>query len=295
MASLLEKIKGLFSRSSLPDETRLLLTKVKDVEELRSGLDQIATQNEVEARQIERDIEKLAKMEASHKERILGGGVSEREKLSALREIRRLRRRMDSLEKRHRIHQDNIDLHLGLFDRITEMQAMELKKVNQDQIEEIAVDYEEKLEKHRDIMNAARVAHGMDHELEDSSERKALQDLEREIRAEANQEAAETEPLEVPSEEEVDKELAEIEREVLASRAARTRPPEKKVEPKRVEAKQPEPSPSRLSEDKRLEAPKVEAAAAEAPGPARRKTIEEELAELAAREDEDEDEEAAVE
>ena len=46
-------------------------------------------------------------------------------------EIQRLRRRMTSLEKRHRIHQDNIDLHLGLFDRITEMEAMELKRVSQ--------------------------------------------------------------------------------------------------------------------------------------------------------------------
>jgi hypothetical protein len=294
MASLLEKIKGLFSRSSLPDETRLLLTKVKDVEELRSGLDQIATQNEVEARQIERDIEKLAKMEASHKERILGGSVSEREKLSALREIRRLRRRMDSLEKRHRIHQDNIDLHLGLFDRITEMQAMELKKVNQDQIEEIAVDYEEKLEKHRDIMNAARVAHGMDHDLEDSSERKALADLEREIRAEANVEAAETEPLDIPTEEEVDKELAEIEREVMASRAAATRartPEAKKTEPKKV-VEAPKVAETKVAETKVAETAKAEAAAA------RRKSIEEELAELAAREGDDElgeDDEAAVE
>lgn len=235
--SLLEKIKSLFSRTSLPEETRLLLTNVKDVEDLRAGLDQIATQNEVEAREIERDIEKLARMEAAHKERVLAGTLSEREKLSALREIRRLRRRMDSLEKRHRIHQDNIDLHLGLFDRITEMQAMELKKVNQNQIEEIAVDYEEKLEKHRDIMNAARVAHGMDSVMEDSAERKALIDLEREILAEARAEAVETEPVELPDEDEVERELEEIEREVMAARAAARQPVKapKVAEPRRAE------------------------------------------------------------
>lgn len=278
--SLLEKIKTLFSRTSLPEETRLLLTNVKDVEDLRAGLDQIATQNEVEAREIERDIEKLARMEAAHKERVLAGTLSEREKMSALREIRRLRRRMDSLEKRHRIHQDNIDLHLGLFDRITEMQAMELKKVNQNQIEEIAVDYEEKLEKHRDIMNAARVAHGMDSVLEDSAERKALIDLEREIMAESRAEAIETEPVEAPDEDEVERELAEIEREVMANRAARAQPvkapPTKAAEPRRAEPVTPEEEPP---------------AGAEKP---RRRSIEEELAEL---DDEDEDEgrEAAVE
>jgi hypothetical protein len=269
--SLFEKIKTLFSRATLPEETRLLLTNVKDVEQLRAGLDEIATQNEVEAREIERDIEKLGRMEAGHKERILGGTISEREKMSALREIRRLRRRMDSLEKRHRIHQDNIDLHLGLFDRITEMQAMELKKVNQHQIEEIAVDYDERLEKHRDIMNAAKVAHGMDSVLEDSAERKALKDLEREILAEARQEETETAPLpEVPDEDEVDRELEEIEREVLANRAA--------VRAQKSPTKAPEP-------EKKV----VEATAAAADKP-KRKTIEEELAELAAREgEEDED------
>lgn len=281
--SLLEKIKGLFSRASLPEETRLLLTNVKDVEDLRSGLDLIATQNEVEAREIERDIEKLGKMEAGHKERILAGTVSEREKMSALREIRRLRRRMDSLEKRHRIHQDNIDLHLGLFDRITEMQAMELKKVNQNQIEEIAVDYEEKLEKHRDIMNSARVAHGMDSVLEDSAERKALADLEREILAEARTEAAETEPVsvEVPDEDEVDRELEEIEREVMAARAATRAKAPVSNEPKKAEPKKAEP-----------EVKSVDGAAAP-----RRKSIEEELAELDAQEGEDDEEgrEATVE
>jgi hypothetical protein len=277
--SLMEKIKSLFSRTSLPEETRLLLTNVKDVEDLRAGLDQIATQNEVEAREIERDIEKLARMEAAHKERVLAGTLSEREKLSALREIRRLRRRMDSLEKRHRIHQDNIDLHLGLFDRITEMQAMELKKVNQNQIEEIAVDYEEKLEKHRDIMNAARVAHGMDSVLEDSAERKALIDLEREIMAEARAEAVETEPVELPDEDEVERELEEIEREVMAARAAARQPVKapKAAEPRRVEPA----------------APEQEQAAADKP---RRRSIEEELAELDEDEDEDDDDrEAAVE
>jgi hypothetical protein len=272
--SLFDKIKALFSRASLPEETRLLLTNVKDVEQLRSGLDEIATQNEVEAREIERDIEKLGRMEAGHKERILAGTVSEREKMSALREIRRLRRRMDSLEKRHRIHQDNIDLHLGLFDRITEMQAMELKKVNQNQIEEIAVDYDERLEKHRDIMNAAKVAHGMDSVLEDSAERKALQDLEREIIAEARQEDVETTPVaEPPDEDEVDRELEEIEREVMANRAANAAANRAKSS-----AKAPEP-------EKKVAEP---AAAAADPSKPKRKTIEEELAELAAREGEDE-------
>jgi hypothetical protein len=183
--SLLQKIKGLFSRGALPEETQLLLSGVADVAELRRGLDEIVTRNEVEARDIEREIDKLARLEVAQKERIAGGDLNRREKTNTLREIQRLRRRMNSLEKRHRIHQDNIDLHLGLFDRITEMEAMELKKVTQEQIEEIAVDYDEKLDKHRDIMHAARAAAGLDPEYEDQQELAELAALEKEILKEA--------------------------------------------------------------------------------------------------------------
>lgn len=182
--SLLEKIKGLFSKTALPEETRVLLSGVGDVDDLRRGLDEIATRNEVEARDIEREIEKLARMETAQKEKIGGGDLNKREKTNILREIKRLRRRMDSLEKRHRIHQDNIDLHMGLFDRITEMQAMEMKAVNQAQIEELSADYDEKLESHRDLIATGKAASGMEDLYEDSAEQAELAALEAEILAE---------------------------------------------------------------------------------------------------------------
>jgi hypothetical protein len=288
--SLLERIKGMFSRAPLPEETKLLLSGVSNVEELRAGLDAIATENEVEARGIEREIEKLGRQELSHKERVMAGQLADREKMSALREIKRLRRRMDSLEKRHRIHQDNIDLHLGIFDRISEMQAMELKRVNQTQIEEIAVDYEEKLEKHRDILNAARAAQGLDSQLDDSAERKELAALERQILAEAGNgaEPVKAEPRkiarpEAPAEgrdrpverpkvkalEVVDEELEALERELMAERAAaqadKARAEPAKAEPAKAAADGAKPSDASV---------------------ARRKSIEEELAALDAEDDE---------
>lgn len=290
--SLLERIKGMFSRAPLPEETKLLLSGVSNVEELRAGLDAIATENEVEARGIEREIEKLGRQELSHKERVMAGQLADREKMSALREIKRLRRRMDSLEKRHRIHQDNIDLHLGIFDRISEMQAMELKRVNQTQIEEIAVDYEEKLEKHRDILNAARAAQGLDSQLDDSAERKELAALERQILAEAGKgeqkpTEAKVEPRKVANPvaqrpkvkalEGVDEELEALERELMAERAAAQA------------AKTATPAGPAKTEPAKTEAATATSAAAGAPtdqSVARRKSIEEELAALDAEDDE---------
>jgi len=72
-----------------------------------------------------------------------------------------------------------------LFDRISEMQAMELKRVTQGQIEEIAVDYEERLDKHKDIMNSARAAEGLEPNYADTTERRELAALEAEILSEA--------------------------------------------------------------------------------------------------------------
>src|SRR5205085_11337012 len=115
---LLDKIKGLFTREAVPDETRLLLEGVENIHELRRGLDEIVTRNEVELKEVEREIDKLEKIELAEKEKVKVGQLTEREKLNTLRYVKRLRTRMDSYQKRHKIHQENIDLHLALLDRI---------------------------------------------------------------------------------------------------------------------------------------------------------------------------------
>ncbi|MGE0707143.1 MAG: hypothetical protein AB7N76_16990 [Planctomycetota bacterium] len=290
--SLLDKIKSLFGRTALPEETRVLLSGVADVEELRQGLDEIVTRNEVEARDIEREIEKLARMENAQKERIQGGSLNDREKTNILREIKRLRRRMDSLEKRHRIHQDNIDLHLGLFDRITEMQAMEMKKVSQAQIEELSADYDEAMEKHRDLMATARAASGMESLYEDSAEQAELAALEAEILAEVSPEdeaAAEEEALAAPLPEPV-KEPAPVKAPAAKEPAARE-PAAREPVAKEPAAKEP------VAKEAQKTPATVEAARAAASA-ARRRSLDEELARLEAEladEDLDDEEELDLE
>ncbi|MBL4849141.1 MAG: hypothetical protein JKY65_26755 [Planctomycetes bacterium] len=271
--SLLEKIKGMFGKQALPEETRLLLSGVADVAALRTGLDDIVTENEVEARNIEREINQLAQNETNLKDKIRTGEASQREKLNTLREIKRLRRRMDSLEKRHRIHQDNIDLHLGLFDRISEMQAMELKKVSQGQIEELSADYDEALDKHRDLMATARAAAGLEGVYEDSAEQAELAALEAEILAEMGEDEPPAE--EATEAEATGKEAPETE-EAPKTGAPETEAP--KTEAPKTEAP---------------EAPKTESG--ESASVRRRRSLDQELAqmeaELAAMDDiEDEDE-----
>jgi hypothetical protein len=188
----LDKIKSLFTRETMPDETRLLLAGVENVHELRRGLDEIVTRNEVELKEVEREIDKLEKIEVAEKDKIKAGTLTDREKANTLRYVKRLRTRMDSYQKRHKIHQENIDLHLALLDRIDEMEAMELKAVKQEQIDEIAVDYQERFEKHKEIVNASKAAHDHEPSYEDAAEKRELEALEKEILAESG--VAEAEP-----------------------------------------------------------------------------------------------------
>src|SRR5271169_1460339 len=99
MPGLLDKIKGLFVKQQVPDETRLLLQGVENVEELRRGLDEIVTRNEVELKEVEREIDKLEKTEISEKEKVKAGTLAPREKENTLKAIKRLRDRMDSYQR----------------------------------------------------------------------------------------------------------------------------------------------------------------------------------------------------
>lgn len=241
---LLDRIKGFFTKETMPDETRLLLAGVENVHELRRGLDEIVTRNEVELKEVEREIDKLEKIELAEKEKVKAGTLSPREKDNTLRYIKRLRTRMDSYQKRHKIHQENIDLHLALLDRIDEMEAMELKAVKQEQIEEIAVDYEERVEKHKEIVSAGKIASEREpRALDDMNDRKELDALEREILAEDGKEAEEKATASKDGEEAEVEELSEDEEEKAAAEPPVKETPkatrERGAEPHESEAEKP--------------------------------------------------------
>ena len=75
---LLDKVKGFFTKETMPDETRLLLAGVENVHELRRGLDEIVTRNEVELKEVEREIDKLEKIELAEKDKVKAGTLSPR-------------------------------------------------------------------------------------------------------------------------------------------------------------------------------------------------------------------------
>lgn len=185
---LLARIKSMFKRGEVPEKTEMIISGVESVHELRRALDDEITENEVYAGQVERELEKIGDQIEDKKALIKAGESNERAKINHLRAIKRLKQRADSYERRLKILQDNIDLHLAVLHRIDEMEAMEMKAIQREQIEEIAVDYDERSEAHRELVNVVRSAE-IEPDYEDLLEKKELAELEAEILAEAAAEA----------------------------------------------------------------------------------------------------------
>jgi hypothetical protein len=158
--TLLEKLKNLFNRDEIPDETKQIFDSAKTPTDLLRGLDMLLTRNEVEAKELNDEITKIEEQCVGEEDAIRAGALPERQKRNALMKIKRLRKTMDNYEGRLRIYERNMNLHLNLIGKIQQMEAMKLGGVDEQQIDKIVMEFEEKLEKYADVMNAAEVHEG---------------------------------------------------------------------------------------------------------------------------------------
>ncbi|HVY61711.1 MAG TPA: hypothetical protein VHF22_08660 [Planctomycetota bacterium] len=158
--TLLEKLKSLFNRDEIPDETKQIFDSAKTPADLLRGLDNLLTRNEVEAKDLNDEITRVEETAVAEEERVRSGSLPERQKRNALLTIKRLRKTMDNYEGRLRIYERNMNLHLNLIGKIQQMEAMKLGGVDEQQIDRIVMEFEEKLERYGDIMNAAEVHDG---------------------------------------------------------------------------------------------------------------------------------------
>jgi hypothetical protein len=185
--SLLQKVKNSFSKQKIPEKTELMIAGIDSLGELRLSLDSEIAESEALAEELERKIANVGLEVDEKKDDIREGACfSEHAKLATLRAIKRLSSQLESFNRRLKIYQDNIDLHYIILHQVDEMEAMEMKAIKKDQIDHISVDYEEKLEKHRDLMNAVRstASEGYD----DVTEMKELAKIEAGIMKEKEEE-----------------------------------------------------------------------------------------------------------
>lgn len=178
--SVLDRLKGLFGRDEIPDEAKRVFDRATTPRELLRGLDELLTTNEVEFKELERELERLEAHEKDEMTRVRDGLVDGRQKRNALLSIQRLRKQMDNYENRLRIYDRNMNLHLSLIGKIQEIEAMKLRGVDEQRIDRIVMDFEEHLEKWNDTMSAADVAETSKQTLSAKDDRD-LAALEREI------------------------------------------------------------------------------------------------------------------
>jgi hypothetical protein len=178
--TLLEKLKSLFTRDEIPDEAKAIFDKATTPTELLRGLDTLLTRNEVEAAELNAEINRVEARALDEEERVRSGDMPERQKRNSLLQIKRLRKQLDNYESRLRIYERNMNLHLTLIGKIQQVEAMKLRGVDEGKIDQIVMDFEEKLEQYGDVMNAAEAHEGRTSTASAREERE-LRELESEI------------------------------------------------------------------------------------------------------------------
>ena len=228
---LLDKLRNLFGKSQIPQDARELLKNASSVQDLLQGLDKLITENEVEVDKVTQEIAALEDVEAQEMARVRSGELPDRSKNNVLRRIQRLRKQMDNLEERQQIYNRNINLQIDLVGRVQALDAMELRGVDEDRIDEILGDYEDELSRYQGVLDTENlsVSSELTSMLDDSSD---LAQLEAEVLGEAAPAAPDRAPRQ---KENAPKETSAVSTDDAANNAAR-----KTNEPKQAESPSPD-------------------------------------------------------
>ncbi|MEK7487673.1 MAG: hypothetical protein AABZ60_25365, partial [Planctomycetota bacterium] len=130
------RLAKIFQRREIPEHTRTLYEKNKNLPDLVQGMDRLKTENEIEFNRLKEEILLLEEEEEQLIRQIKEGSEGRRKKF-ALQTIQRYRKQMENLERRMAIYDQNIMLHLTLIGKILDLEAMELKGVDEKTIEDI--------------------------------------------------------------------------------------------------------------------------------------------------------------
>ena len=210
--SIFEKLGRIFKDTALPDETKEVFLNTSDTKELLAGLDKLITRNELRLKQLNKELENLEDMEQANVKKIQEGSVSGRAKNNVLRSIKRQRAQLDNLEQRIEIYDRNISVHLNLIGKIQQMEAMSLAGVDEEQIDDIILDFESHFEEYTETLAAAESVTTEREPFKSASESE-LKEIEAQVKGEA-----EAEPRS-----DKDKKLRELEKEITSEK-----PPAKK-------------------------------------------------------------------
>lgn len=196
--SIMEKLKNLFQRSDLPDETRQLYQNAANPRDLVKGLESLRGRNEIDLRENEEQLMALEKAIMVEEDSIRRGNLTPTQETIILRRIERLQKQRTNLDKQVSIYNENVNLHLNLIAKIQEMEAMRSRGVSEDEIDSLVNDVEENVEAYKRVSIAAESSADTISAVDDSAERRRLDEIKRKIMGEKAPEKVELTPEPLP-------------------------------------------------------------------------------------------------
>jgi hypothetical protein len=179
--SVMEKLKNLFQRSDLPDETRQLYLRAASPRDLIKGLGVLHGRNEIDLRDSEQELIGLEKAIGLEEESVRRGGMTPTEETIVLRRIERLEKQRLNLERQVSIYNENVNLHLNLIAKIQEMEAMRSRGVGEDEIDQLVEEVEDRVEEYKRVGIAAEAGSAMSPAVDESAERRRLAEIRKRI------------------------------------------------------------------------------------------------------------------
>jgi hypothetical protein len=196
--SIMEKLKSLFQREDLPDETRQLYQNSANARDLIKGLEAQRGRNEIDLRDNEEQLISLEKAIGQEEESIRRGALTPTQETIILRRIERLEKQRANLEKQVSIYNENVNLHLNLISKIQEMEAMRSRGVSEDEIDNLVDDVQEHVEQYKRVSIAAEGSTNTSSAVDDSAERRRLEEIRKRIVGVKEQPKIETAAAPVP-------------------------------------------------------------------------------------------------
>ena len=179
--SIMEKLKGLFQRADLPDETRQLYLHAANPRDLVKGLETLRGRNEIDLRENEEQLIGLEKAMTAEENSIRKGGLTATEETIILRRLERLGKQRANLEKQVSIYNENVNLHLNLIAKIQEMEAMRSRGVGEDEIDRLVDEVQDNVEEYKRVRIAAEDGSNMVSAVDEAAERRRLDEIKKRI------------------------------------------------------------------------------------------------------------------
>ena len=179
--SVMEKLKSLFQRSDLPDETRQIYLNAQNPRELIRGLELLRGRNEIDLRDSEQELIGLEKAASQEEELIRKGGLMRTEETIALRRIDRLEKQRANLEKQVSIYNENVNLHLNLIAKVQEVEAMRSRGVSEDEIDRLVDEVENNVQEYKRVSIAAESGSTITSAVDEPAERRRLEEIKKRI------------------------------------------------------------------------------------------------------------------